>query len=845
VTGTNAEETLKKICPDCGKPSPDNNRRGSLTAFLFGASYCACSDERARGPVAQAVLPDSPDEDSTFCPICGLKIESSTTEGSLTGFLFFYTRCKCPENKLFKNGQMTAKLQSLRQANSGTLFNSIGSSEAGTGVLIDLAAGAIIGGSYKIVRLLGRGGMGEVYLARHETLGKYCALKVMPPQQVTRDGWLRFQLEAKVVAQLDHFNVVRVTDLGIHEGCLPFYAMDFVPGQNLAELLAEEGPLPLSAVLDIFMQVCDGVEHAHRNGIIHRDLKPANIMIVMTPDDRLVAKVLDFGLAKLTNHDRSKQSLTTVGDIFGSPYYMSPEQCSGAKLDRRTDIYSLGCTMFECLTGRPPFTGDIEARVIYSHLEADPPLLESIVGRGRFPNAIEIVIAKLLRKNAAERYQTISELRGDLEKVARGEAVEPLYVPRSKQWQLAAASTTTAPKRPAEPNNAALNFREYPRHALTGSAIASIAFLIVGVLTISGFLAVNHTPPRSGPMPQSDRASSGPVQTESKSYSGAKPPDSAADTAPFSTIVEVDGHKIRSFHFPKDIVIGYLCQVSDVPVPSKKATGEVSFPAEEQLCFYPYPIGIKYPSYLRRFRKGDIAKVSLAPIALYMEGEYGVTMGTDAYIKAASEIPGVTALDLSNNHDVSTASLRIIEKFASLRQLDLCIGDIPPVVLAKLSSLKQLEILKLVGRGDLTPVFKSLRQSPNLRCLYAPLCSPLSLDCLADISTVPNLDDLGFNRLKQSDPDSLAKALDLLGRNHKLERLAILKFPLGQKALTSLKSMKSLRLLEFDSGGSGVSTDMLQRLRQEIPGLKLVTKMADVTGSAAPVNADPLSLAMP
>src|ERR1700679_2965123 len=125
--------------------------------------------------------------------------------------------------------------------------------------------------------------------------------------------------------------------------------------------------MPLETVLEIFVQVCDGVECAHRSGILHRDLKPANIMVITTKTGAKQAhqaKVLDLGLPKLTTHDRTKQSLTAVGDIFGSPFYMSPEQCNGDKLDNRSDIYSLGCTMFECLTGRPPFTGHLASAII-------------------------------------------------------------------------------------------------------------------------------------------------------------------------------------------------------------------------------------------------------------------------------------------------------------------------------------------------------------------------------------------------------------------------------------------------------------------------------------------------
>jgi len=396
-------------------------------------------------------------DDSDFCPKCGLKIATNTRDGSLTGFLFQSTRCKCPPDMNFAQGKMTAKLWKLKQAGGDTIFTSTASAASrATDRSIDLAPGATIGGVYKIIQLIGRGGMGEVYLARHETLNKKCALKVIPPEQVTELGWQRFQLEAKAVARLNHINLVRVTDLGIHEGCLPFYAMDYVEGQNLAELLAEFGPMPLKTLLEIFVQVCDGVECAHNGGILHRDLKPANIMVVTTRTGAKQAKVLDFGLAKLTTHDRSRQSLTAVGDLFGSPFYMSPEQCNGEKLDRRSDIYSMGCTIFECLTGQPPFTSHIAAAVMFSHSEADRPTLESRVGAGKFPASMEVIVAKLLRKNPLERYQTLSQLKSDLELVAQGKEVQPIYVSRDKKAPLAKAEDTATAKPPTKQPNSRL-----------------------------------------------------------------------------------------------------------------------------------------------------------------------------------------------------------------------------------------------------------------------------------------------------------------------------------------------------------------------------------------------------
>ena len=297
----------------------------------------------------------------------------------MTGYLFDPVRCKCASN----DPAQTAKLgNDLFAADRDIDRNDMTFAQIGQDVATSqrvLKQGAIIGGVYNIIKLIGQGGMGEVYLAEHQSLHRRFALKLIPPDQVTNNSWQRFQQEAKSIGALEHKNIVKVMDLGIHKGYLPFYAMEFVEGQTLAEILERSGPMPIAVILDIFIQVAAGVDFAHRAGIVHRDLKPANIMVVQTASadgkQNYTVKILDFGLAKLVNQDRNEQSLTSVGDIFGSPYYMSPEQCRGDKIDNRSDLYSIGCTLFECLTGRPPFAGNISSSVLLSQQEVEPPTL--------------------------------------------------------------------------------------------------------------------------------------------------------------------------------------------------------------------------------------------------------------------------------------------------------------------------------------------------------------------------------------------------------------------------------------------------------------------------------------
>jgi serine/threonine protein kinase/Tfp pilus assembly protein PilF len=428
----------------------------------------------------------------------------------------------CPKDQS-ADGEMAEKFLKLKEADAGNTFNSQSTTDPSDGkkadLSIDLLQGAVIGGIYRINKLIGKGGMGEVYLAEHLTLAKTCAVKLIPPHRVTDSSWQRFQNEAKSIAGLDHINLVKVWDLGVHEGCLPYYAMEYIDGQILADMLETYGSMPLNVVLDVFMQICDGIDYAHKTGLVHRDLKPANIMLVKSQAGKLSVKVLDFGLVKLTQNDRHKQSLTLVGTVIGSPYYMSPEQCAGGAIDNRSDIYSVGCTMFESLTGRPPFIGGSPVETVHYHQTTDPPSLESIVGPHVFPQSMEVVLAKLLRKNPDQRYQTLLELRGDLERVARGEDIQPsyasisrplqadaeLYVTESSQKQATADDEEEAEAAAAEASNAFFG----PRKTIVA---ASAVTLLAGLATI-GFLAARHASVKSTSLstPQGSSSSLKPV----------------------------------------------------------------------------------------------------------------------------------------------------------------------------------------------------------------------------------------------------------------------------------------------------------------------------------------------
>ncbi|MGH9551977.1 MAG: serine/threonine protein kinase, partial [Terriglobales bacterium] len=227
----------------------------------------------------------------------------------------------------------------------------------------------IIDGRYRVLSLLGKGGMGSVYRVQTVPDKHEFALKTLNPGSVTETTWRRFQKEAKAAELLDHPALIKVHDFGLIDDKQPFFVMDLFEGENLAALIKEHGPLTFDRTIDVFFPVCQGLGYSHQKGVIHRDIKPSNIMVANLDNPPLLTvKIVDFGIAKMrTTEDDESMTLTRTGEVFGTPFYMSPEQCLGQALDHRADIYSLGCVMFESLTGLPPFMGESALSTMMKH----------------------------------------------------------------------------------------------------------------------------------------------------------------------------------------------------------------------------------------------------------------------------------------------------------------------------------------------------------------------------------------------------------------------------------------------------------------------------------------------
>jgi serine/threonine protein kinase len=272
--------------------------------------------------------------------------------------------------------------------------------------------GATFGG-YTIESVLGRGGMGTVFLATHKRLGRRVALKVIAPELALDEEFhARFLRESQLAASLDHPNVIPIYDADEVDGAL-YLAMRYVSGPSLQNLIREQGTLSAAETLRIAEQIGGALDAAHGAGLVHRDVKPANILLAESGEH---AYLCDFGLAKRT----TSRELTRTGFFLGTVDYSPPEQIEGRPLDGRADVYSLGCLLFHCLAGRPPFVRDTEIAVLNAHLHDPPPALSSV--RSDLPRAVDSVLATAMAKDADDRYPTGAALADALGKAIAGEA---------------------------------------------------------------------------------------------------------------------------------------------------------------------------------------------------------------------------------------------------------------------------------------------------------------------------------------------------------------------------------------------------------------------------------------
>jgi len=277
--------------------------------------------------------------------------------------------------------------------------------------------GQVVADRYHVIKKLGEGGMGQVYLAEHVKMGRRSAIKVMNPSMVhDPDAVARFNREASNASRITHPNVCAIYDFGETPEGLIYLAMEFIEGEPLTDLLERDGALPVRRAVGIFVQVADALQAAHDLGIVHRDLKPDNIMLAQKKGGDQV-KVVDFGIAKAVGGDESGQKVTKTGLVVGTPEFMSPEQLSGDKLDGRSDLYSLALVFFRMLAGKLPFEATTVQETMIKRLTDEPAKLAESRPDLTFPPGLQAVLDSALMRNPMQRYQTVAKFSDDVTSV--------------------------------------------------------------------------------------------------------------------------------------------------------------------------------------------------------------------------------------------------------------------------------------------------------------------------------------------------------------------------------------------------------------------------------------------
>jgi serine/threonine protein kinase len=284
--------------------------------------------------------------------------------------------------------------------------------------------GKTLADRYQILSLISEGGMGLIYKARHVLMDRIVAIKLIRSELITNKTLLqRFHQEAQAVSKLDHPNIVTIYDYGVTSEGAPYLVMDYLQGHSLADLLSLEDRMSVNRALPLFKQTLKALKHAHDKGIIHRDMKASNLMICYDESEAETVKVVDFGMAKLVRPESAQEfkdrvELTKTGEVFGSPLYMSPEQCRGRKLDVRSDLYSLACVMYYALSGRPPFLGDNALDTLQKQI-SEQPHPPSKHNPDISPQ-LDAIVLKALSKDPDLRYQHAQEFLTDLEALDLG-----------------------------------------------------------------------------------------------------------------------------------------------------------------------------------------------------------------------------------------------------------------------------------------------------------------------------------------------------------------------------------------------------------------------------------------
>ncbi len=382
--------TSSENCPSCLKPKRAQSSGGFVTQFV---DVCRCGQVDS--------LDSQPEEVSFSCKACS-KLINSRPAGSMTQWIFRPDFCQCP-----------VPIPMVRRAASGGIDKHAFVLEEDNGEELDLSPESFPLERYQPKTRLGAGASGSVYLSRDRLLGKLVAVKLL--HQLNAAQLMGFQEEARITSRLHHPNIIQILDFGPTESGIPYMVLEYIDrAAPLEKYLQSNKTIDGETWFKIFYKVADALSHAHDSGIFHRDLKPSNILLADIESGDPVVKLIDFGVAKL-KLDSQEPTIVQGRTIAGTPAYMPPELAQGGGFDSRSEIYSLGCVMFESLTGRPPFHGETALEIIAKHTNEPVPKVSEVL-KGEPSPGIDYIVARCLEKDRDKRFASVTELRNEIDR---------------------------------------------------------------------------------------------------------------------------------------------------------------------------------------------------------------------------------------------------------------------------------------------------------------------------------------------------------------------------------------------------------------------------------------------
>jgi len=663
-----------------------------------------------------------------------------------------------------------------------------------------LTPGALLDSKYEVIELIGKGGMGAVYKVRHRQLNRDVALKTFLTDALPQDAWLRFQREAQAIAKLNDSNIIKILDFGIGEKNVPYYTMELLDGQSLAEKLAQSGPLSQLQALRLFSKVARGMQHAHNLNIVHRDIKPANIFLTNEEsDDGPNIKLVDFGISKLlTEGNLESQQLTHTGLVFGSPLYMSPEQSLGKTVDARSDIYSFGCTLFESLTGVAPFVGVNAFATMMLHQNQIAPTLAEKNPRNFYDRRLESMIAKLLAKTPSRRYQTFDEILNELTRLeteaqsqahsTRPASPPPETDPRSLAYisDTGARDTTTVQtKRPV--------------NRVLWAALLTGALLAVG----GGFALHTYFQPTT---PAKPNAPSQPTATDAKEAdsapssikSSSQPHGAFVRPHSFYSRITPSGTRIFEFEAGDDIGKLYLVKAGNNNKPIHRANRQ-NVPPDKLLHLTAGRSLVNHPELFERFRANDF-------VSLKLEGGPDWTY---EHFKRIGHLTGLQWLYVSDAK-LDGHCFAALHDLSNLTNLEIPDCETTAEDIVQFKHLDHLYNLNCDSVGTMTKVLLKLAPSNSLGTLAMERCNLTDSD-LAIIAQIKTLTELHI----EGNTAITEKGLAELATLPVLRTIYLDAINLPPNTISTLSKFKHLTRLRFNE--SGWTESQVKRLKSLLP----------------------------